>query len=175
MCAVSSVQCVRILFFQKLMNKNDSEIIMQFCSPNFISLAWKAKKLGKTCTVRPLCAPCAPTVQPLCNSLRNLLFDHCLTTVWPRPFWNWFGILLHKVQGILLHKIKRYCSTHKEKADGILLHHIFRPFCRGHLFFQQAAREGSDQKNFLPMVPNFKSDHSGWLRYPTLSNFPNSQ
>ena len=30
---------------------------------------------------------------------------------------------LHKFQGILLHKIKKYCSTHKGRASGILLHH----------------------------------------------------
>ena len=115
-------------FFKKMINKNDSEILIQFCSPNSISLAWKAKKLGKMCTVRSLWAPCTTPVHPLCNPCANLWETCCLATLWPlylRPFWNCFGILLHKVQGILLHKIKRYCSTHKGKANGILLHHLF--------------------------------------------------
>jgi hypothetical protein len=33
--------------------------------------------------------------------------------------------LKEKVDGILLHNFKRYCSTLKEKSDGILLHHLF--------------------------------------------------
>ena len=45
---------------------------------------------------------------------------------------------------------------------------FFWLFCRVLLFFQQAGRVGSDQKNFSSRVPNFKLDHSGWLHYPHL-------
>ena len=66
---------------------NDSEVMIPFCSPNFISLAWKAKKLGKMGTacslcapcalpVRSLCAPCATPVQPSENPTVWTLFDH---------------------------------------------------------------------------------------------------
>ena len=62
----------------KPMNKNDFEIY----SPNFISLAWKAKKLGKTCTlrlpVRPLCAHCGLSFVPFC-AVCSLCAPFCAT------------------------------------------------------------------------------------------------
>ena len=44
----------------------------------------------------------------LCCICTRVLFwaDHCLTTVSPRPFWNWFGILMHKIQGYRSTKLK---------------------------------------------------------------------
>ena len=110
---------------------NDSEVMIPFCSPNFISLAWKAKKLGKMGTacslcalcalaLRPLCNPCATPVQPLCNPLR---IPTVLTTVWPLcqgPFWNWFGILIHRIQGYWSTKSKMslgYWSTGYRDTD----------------------------------------------------------
>ena len=111
---------------------NDSEVMIPFCSPNFISLAWKAKKLGEMGTacslcalcalsVCSLCAPSAPPVQPLCNPLRNPLFwplfDHCVIGISEIDLGYWStgsrdtdpqdpGILIHKIKnefGILIH------------------------------------------------------------------------
>ena len=145
---------------------NDSEVMIPFCSPNFISLAWKAKKLGKMGTacslcalcalaLRPLCNPCATLLQPLCNPLR---IPTVLTTVWPLcqgPFWNWFGILIHRIQG--------YWSTKSKMCLGYWSTALFGPFCKGRFFFQRAGREGFDQNFFLPRVPKFKLDQTGWL------------
>jgi hypothetical protein len=45
---------------------------------------------------------------------------------------------------ILLHKIKRYCSTHKGKANGILLHHLFLVDFPNGAFFPQTVRGSSN-------------------------------
>ena len=146
----------------------------------------KSKKVGKKmCTVRSPCTPCAlhvcpivlctPCAPPWCNPMRDPPFDHRLTAVLLRPFWNWFGILILQEKrywsskskmslGYWSSKSKRYWSSKWKMSLGYWSSAFFGPFCRGLPFFQQAGREGSDQKIFLPRVPNFKSDHSGWLR-----------
>ena len=76
----------------------------------------KSKKVGGNghcmLPVRSLCAPCAPPLHPLCNPCATLWESHCLTTVWPLcqgPFLNWFGILIHRIQG--------YWSTGSRDTD----------------------------------------------------------
>ena len=112
--------------------------------------------------VRSLCARLAPPVQPLCNPFATPVQPSenptVLTTVWPLcqgPFWNWFGILIHRIQG--------YWSTKSKMCLGYWSTALFGPFCKGRFFFQRAGREGSDQNFFLPRVPKFKLDQTGWL------------
>ena len=123
---------------------NDSEVMIPFGSPNFISLAWKAKKLGEMGTacslwalcvlsLRSLCTPSAP--RPLCNPCATLWESHCLTNVWPLcqgPFEIDLGYWSTGPRdtdpqdpGILIHKIKN--------EFGILIHSFFLSFCQGRL------------------------------------------
>ena len=157
------------------MNKNDAEI----CSPNFISLAWKAKKLGKTCTVGlpvcPLCAPCVLSCVPFCavrpqcapfcaTPWETHCFDHCVTC----SFWNYLGYWSSKSKmslGYWSSKRKRYWSSKWKMSLGYWSSAFFGPFCKVHWFFQRAGREGSDQNFFLPRVPKFKLDQTGWLHH----------
>ena len=135
--------------------------------------------------VHPLCAPCATSVQPLCNSLRNPLFwplrnlgpfeidlGYCSTRSKDTAPQNQKILLLTQrkswwdtapqVQKILLHTLRRRWK--------ILLHCFFWVILPRSLFFQRADREGSDQKFFLPRVPKFKSVQTGWLH--DLSFYP---
>ena len=63
-------------------------------------------------------------------------------------------------------KSKRYWSSKLKMSLGYWSSAFFGHFAECS-FFQQAGREGSEQKNFLPIVPNFKLGHLGWPRYPT--------
>ena len=153
--------------------------MIPFCSPNFISLAWKAKKLGKMGTACSLCALCALPLRPLCNPCATLweshCFDHRLTTLsgaFLKLIWDTdpqdTGILIHKIKnefGILIHRIQGYWSTKSKMCLGYWSTALFGPFCKGRFFFQRAGREGSDQNFFLPRVPKFKSDQTGWLHH----------
>ena len=83
--------------------------------------------MGTACS---LCAPSAPPVQPLCNPCATLWESHCLTTVWllcQGPFWNWFGILIHRIQG--------YWSTKSKMSLGYWSTAFFWSFCQGRFFF----------------------------------------
>ena len=156
---------------------NDSEVMIPFCSPNFIPLAWKAKKLGEMGTacslwapcalsVHSLCAPCAPHVQPLCNPLRIPPFDHCLTTV-SEAFLKLIWDTDPQDPGILIHRIQGYWSTESKMSLGYWSTALFWSFWKVHWFFQRAGREGSDQNFFLPRVSKFKLDQTGWLHNPS--------
>ena len=61
-------------------------------------------------------------------------------------------ILILQEQEILILKM--------ENEFGILISAFFGHFAECS-FFQQAGREGSEQKHFLPIVPNFKLGHLG--------------
>ena len=63
------------------------------------------------------------------------------------------GILILQEKMILILQIKN--------EFGILILGIFLAIWQSALFFQQASREGSDQKIFSPREPSFKLDHSG--------------
>ena len=120
--------------------------------------------LGSLCTlcalpVRPLCTPRAPPVQPL----RTPLFDHCVRGLFEidSEYWSTGSRDTDPPRA-------RDTDPQNQKWVWDTDPRIFLgPFCRGHWFFQRAGREGSDQVFFLPRVPNFKSDHSGWLRHPS--------
>ena len=107
-----------------------------------------------------LCAPCAPPfVQPQ---------PTVLTTVSPRPFWNYLGYWSSKLKmslGYWSSKRKRYWSSKWKMRLGYWSSAFFGPFCKVHWFFQRAGREGSDQNFFLPRVPKFKSVQTGWLHH----------
>ena len=123
--------------------------------------------------LRPLCNPCATPVQPLCNPLRIPLFwppfDHFVRGLFEIDlgYWStgyrdtdpqnqkWVWDTDPQDTGILIHKIKN--------VFGILIHGSFWAILQRSLFFQRAGREGSDQNFFLPRVPKFKLDQTGWL------------
>ena len=123
-------------------------ICHQICSSNFISLAWKAKKLGKTCTVR---LPVRPLWTLLCALLcRALPVSPLLSNPMRNPlFWPLFHLGLFEID-------LGYWSSKLKISLGYWSSAFF-----GH-FFQQARREGSDQNFFLPRVPKFKLDQTGW-------------
>ena len=133
---------------------NDSEVMIPFCSPNFISLAWKAKKLGKMGTVcslcalcalplRSLCAPCATPVQPSENPTVWTLFDHFVRGLFEIDlgYWStgyrdtdpqnqkWVWDTDPQDTGILIHKIKN--------VFGILIHCFFLAILQRSLFFSE--------------------------------------
>ena len=120
--------------------------------PNFVSLAWKAKKM-RTSFLANFRRPgymnfqknrklhfLTISVEPgtwLFKKIANFILSQFLwtrvhefskkSTVWPLRNLGHLKLIWDTApqdQKILLHKIKRYCSTLKEKVDGILLHNF---------------------------------------------------
>ena len=132
-----------------------------------------------------IAAPCAPAVRPLwalliallcsalpvrpllCNPRRNPLFwPLCHLGLFEIDLGYWSSKLKMSL-GYWSSKRKRYWSSKWKMSLGYWSSALFGPFCRGHWFFQQAGREGSDQNIFLPRVPKFKLDQTGWLHNPS--------
>ena len=74
-CPLQNVHCALSahLFVHKIMYKNVYETYIQACIPNFRSLAWKTKKLGKMCTVHPWSALCTA----LCTANDSKYLKYC--------------------------------------------------------------------------------------------------
>ena len=133
----------------------------------------KSKKVGKNVHCA---APCAPTVDSLvcpfvpcapCEPPFEQPYEKptVLTTVSSRSFWNWFGILILQIKnefGILILQKKKILILQIKNKFGILILGFFWAILQRSLFFQRAGREGSDQNFFLPRVPKFKLDQTGW-------------
>ena len=128
-----------------------------------------------------IAAPCAPAVRPLwalliallcsalpvrpllCNPRRNPLFwPLCHLGLFEIDLGYWSSKLKMSL-GYWSSKRKRYWSSKWKMSLGYWSSPSFWPFCKVHWFFQRAGREGSDQKFFLPRVPKFKLDQTGWL------------
>ena len=110
---------------------------------------------------------------PLCNPMRDPLFwpllDHRLTTVSPRPFWNWFGILILQLKNefrILILQEQEYWSSKLKMSLGYWSLAFFFAILPRAPFFQQAGREGSDQKNFCRWCQILS--RTIWVDYVTL-------
>ena len=125
-------------------------------------------------------APCAPTVRPLwalfcallcrllpvrpllCNPMRNPLFWQLFHLGLFEIDLGYWSSKLKMSLGYWSSKRKRYWSSKSKMSLGYWSSAFFGPFCKGRFFFQRAGREGSDQKFFLPRVPKFKLDQTGW-------------
>ena len=119
------------------------KIKIQFCSPNFISLAWNAKKLGAKVNCAPLHNPCGLPVNPLWTPCAPPVEHFQKTAVWPLCYLGLFKIALGYCstwsKWYCSTRFKRYCSTLKENAEGILLHHLFLALLQGATFFSAGS------------------------------------